>query len=79
MTPKNHIHKAIDEISLVRYNQDNGFNIYDLTKINSIRLKTEAVNDSKVITKAYVDQFHQDNERSRRAISIDFLTNQMIW
>ena len=26
----------------------------------------------QVITKAYVDQFHQENERSRRNLGIDF-------
>ena len=29
-------------------------------------------NDNEVITKAYVDQFHQENERSRRDLGIDF-------
>ena len=47
-------------------------NIYSLTNIFSITLNKEAVNDNEVITKAYVDQFHQENERSRRDIGIDF-------
>ena len=40
--------------------------------INSITLKTQAVNDNQVITKAYVDQFRQEHERSRRDLGIDF-------
>ena len=28
--------------------------------------------DNQVITKAYVDQYHQENERSRRYLGIDF-------
>ena len=64
---------AVDEISLVRNNQDNSFNNHNLTNINSITLKTQAVNDHHFITKAYVDQFHQDNERSRRDVDIDSL------
>ena len=35
-------------------------------------MNKQAENDNEVITKAYVDQFHQDNERSRRDIGIDF-------
>ena len=57
---------------MVRNNQDNDFNNYNLTNITSITLNTQAENDNQVITKAYVDQFHQENERSRRDFSIDF-------
>ena len=35
-------------------------------------MNTQAVNDNEVITKAYVDQFHQENERSRRDLGIEF-------
>ena len=38
----------------------------NLSIINSITLKTQAVNDSQVNTKAYVELFHQENERTRR-------------
>ena len=50
------------ESSLVRNNQDNDFNNYNLTNINSITLNTHAVIDNQVITKSYVDQFHQEND-----------------
>ena len=63
---------SIDESSLVRNNQDNDFNIINLTNMNSIALNTQAVNDNQVTTKAYVDQFHQENERSRRDLGKDF-------
>ena len=72
MTRKIYVDTAIDEISLVRNNQDNDFNDHNFTNINSMNLKTQAVNDNQVITKAYVDQFHQENERSRRDSGIDF-------
>ena len=42
------------------------------TNIDSITLNTQTVNDNQVITKAYVDQFHQENERFRREVGIDF-------
>ena len=35
-------------------------------------MNTQAVNDNEVINKAYVDQFHQENERSRRDLGIEF-------
>ena len=72
MTAKLYVGNSIDEPSLVRNNQDNDFNIINLTNINSITLKKQAENDNEVITKAYVDQFHQENERSRRDLGLDF-------
>ena len=62
----------MDETSLVRNNQDNDLNNNNLTNINSISLNTQAVNGNQVITKAYVDQFHQENGPSRRDLGIDF-------
>ena len=56
--------------SLVRNIQDNDFGNYNLTNINSITLNTQAIKDNQVITKAYFDQFHQVNERSRRDLGI---------
>ena len=64
--------KSIDEISLVRINQDKDFNNGNLTKISIITLNNQAVNGSQVITKAYVDQFHQEYKRSRRDLGLDF-------
>ena len=40
--------------------------------MNSITLKTPAVIDNQVLTKAYVDQFHREIERFRRALGISF-------
>ena len=43
-------------------------------------MNKQAENDSEVITKAYVDQFHQENERSRQDLGIDFYddTNDLL-
>ena len=71
-TPRLYVDNAVDESSLVRNNQDNDFNNNNLTNMNSIILNTQAVNDNPVITKAYVHQFHQENERSRRDFGIEF-------
>ena len=35
-------------------------------------MNKQAENDNEVITKAYVDQFHEENERSRRDVGLDF-------
>ena len=35
-------------------------------------MKKQAENDNEVITKAYVDQFHQEKERSRRDFGLYF-------
>ena len=48
---------SVDEPTLVRNNQDNDFSIYNFTNLNSIILNTPAVNDNKVITNSYIDQF----------------------
>ena len=69
---KNYVDNSIDEVSLVRNNKDNDFDNYNLTNNNSITLNKQAEKDNEVITKAYVDQFHQENERSRRDLGIDF-------
>ena len=69
---KKYVDNSIDEISLVRNNRDNDFGNYNLTNINSITLNKQAKNDNEVITKSYVDQFHQENERTRRDVGLDF-------
>ena len=67
-----YVDNAVDEVSLVKINQDNDFNIYNLIKVNSITLNTQAVNDNLVITNSYVDQFNQERVRSRRDLGVDF-------
>ena len=54
------------------FKYDIDFNDVKLENINTITLNKQAENDNEVITKAYVDRFHQDNERSRRDLGIDF-------
>ena len=71
-TAKLYVDNSIDEPSLVRNIHDNGFNNFNISNINSITLNTQAANDNQVITKAYVGQFHQNKERSRRDLGIDF-------
>ena len=67
-----YVDNSIDEPSLVRKNQDYDFNNNNLTNINSNTLNERAENDNEVLTKAYVDQFHNDNQRKRRDLGLDF-------
>ena len=55
------ITNSVDEPTLARKNQNNNFNNFNLAHIKSITSKTQAVNYKQVITKSYVDQFHQEN------------------
>ena len=57
---------------MVRNNKDIYFGNYNLTNINCITLNKQAEKDNEVITKAYVDRFHQEIERSRRDVGLDF-------
>ena len=66
LTAKLYVDNAIDEKSVVRNNKDNDFGNYNLTNTNSFTLNKQAEIDNEVITKAYVYQFHRENERSRR-------------
>ena len=72
LTAKCYVDTEIDKSSLVKNNQDNDFNNHTLPNIDSNTLNKQAENDNEVITKAYVDQFHQVNERSRRDVGLDF-------
>ena len=72
LTAKLYVNTEIDQPSLVRNNQDNDFGNYNLTNINSITLNKQAENDNEDITKAYVDQFHNDNERNRGDLVVKF-------
>ena len=67
-----YVANAIDEQSLVRKNEDNDFDNHNLNNKNSITLKKQAEGDNEVITKAHVDPFHQENERTRRDLGKDF-------
>ena len=62
----------MDEAALVRNIQDNNFDNYNITTINSITLKSQTIHDNQVITETYVNQFNQENVRSRRDLRMYF-------
>ena len=59
LTLKQNVDNAIDEISLIKNKRDSDFNQHNLIKIKSSTLNFQAANDNQVITKAFVDHFHQ--------------------
>ena len=71
LTAKLYVDKVVDEASLVRNNQDNDSNNNTLTNINSVTLNEQAETENEVITKAYVDQIPQENERLRSDLGIE--------
>ena len=72
LTTKICVDIAIDEVSLVRNNHDYDFNNFNLNNIKSFTLNNQALNDNQVITKPYVHEFHQENERSRQDLELNF-------
>ena len=72
ITPMQYVYDSLDETSLVKNNQIFEFHNNNLTNIKSITLNPQAVNDDQGNTKANVDQFHQENEQSRKDLGIEF-------
>ena len=72
MTAKVNVDDARDEKSLLGKNQNKDFNNFNLTNIVSITLNSQAVSDTHVKAKAYLDRFHIYNERNRRDLRLNF-------
>ena len=68
----NHIIWAVDEPTLFRNNKDNDFNGYKLTNISSVSVTHDAVEDNDLVTLGYVKSLHQENERNRRDLGLNF-------
>ena len=77
LTAKLYVDNSIEKSSLVRMKKEIDFENFNLTNKNSITLNAQAVIDNQVITKAYVDQFHNDNERNRRDLGLSFYDEQV--
>ena len=69
----NAVSNSVGEPTLVRKSRDNAFNNFFLTNKNSITLNTQAVQDNQVITISNLDQFHHENEATRRDLGTIFL------
>ena len=71
-SPPTIINIPISNQNLVRNNQDNVFNNYKLTNISSVSVNHEAQEDNDLVTLGYVKSLHEDNERSRRDLGLQF-------
>ena len=71
-SPETVFNIPINNQHLVRNNQDNDFNNYKLTNILSVSVTHEAQEDNDLVTLGYVKSLHEDNERSRRDIGLNF-------
>ena len=72
LTAKLYVDKAIDQSSLLRLDPDETL---DLNNQDSIILNSTLTEPKTIIekpTKAYIDSLHEENERSRRDLGIDF-------
>ena len=55
LTAKLYVDNTVDELTLVRNNQDNNFTDNKLTNINSITINNNPTDENHVINKRYVD------------------------
>ena len=70
-TPKTILYIPLNT-NLVRRDRDNEFDNHSLYNVSSISVTSQAVNDNELVSKAYVDSFHQENERTRRDVGLEF-------
>ena len=70
-TPKTLLYIPLNT-NLVRRDRDNDFVNHSLYNVSSISVTSQAVNDNELVSKAYVDSFHQENERTRRDVGLEF-------
>ena len=72
LTPKIYVDNAISESSLLRLHRDEKLN---LDEQDSILLNSTLASPNMIIeipTKSYIDRLHEENERSRRDLGLDF-------
>ena len=70
-TPKTHLYIPLNT-NLVRRDIYSDFDTHSLYNVSSISVTSQAVNDNELVSKAYVDSFHQENERTRRGVGLEF-------
>ena len=72
LTAKLYVDNSIDESSLLRLDPDEKLNLHEQ---NSIFLNSTLTSPKTIIelpTKSYIDSLHEENERNRRDLGIDF-------
>ena len=69
---KNYIDNTIDESSLLRLDPNETLDLNNQDSILLNSTKTSPITIIELPTKAYIDSLHEENERSRRNLGIDF-------
>ena len=69
---KNYIDNTINESSLLRLDSKETLDLNNQDSILLNSTKTSPVTIIEIPTKAYIDSLHEENERSRRDLGIDF-------
>ena len=69
---KNYVDNMLDESSLLRLNSNETLDLNNQDSILLNSTKTSPITIIELPTKAYIDSLHEENERSRRNLGIDF-------
>ena len=72
LTAKLYVDNTIDETSLLRLDPDETLDLDNQDSINLNSTLTSPMKKIEIPTKAYIDRLHEENERSRRDLGIDF-------
>ena len=75
---KNYVDNMLDESSLLRLDSNEALDLNNQDSILLNSTKTSPVTIIEIPTKAYIDSLHEENERSRRNLGIDFYNESSI-
>ena len=73
-----YVDNFIDESSLLRLDLDEKLKLDEQDSIVLNSTLTSPKTTIEIPTEAHIDGLHQENERSRRDLGIDFMMNQKI-
>ena len=72
LTPKLYVDYVIDKSSLIKLDPDEKLDLDNQDSISLNSTLTSPKTKIEIPTKAYIDSLHEENERSRRDLGIDF-------
>ena len=72
LTAKLYVDNSIDESSLLRLDPDEKLNLHEQNSIFLNSNLTSPKTIKEIPTKSYIDSLHEENERNRRDLGIDF-------
>ena len=72
LTPKIYVDTEIDQTKLLRLHPDEKLDLDNQHSITLNSTLTNPITTIEIPTKAYIDSLHEENERSRRDLGLDF-------